>query len=138
MVMAGDPQMASEVSEIMTMHIGELAERSNMSLRTIRHYDDVGLLKPSGRSDGGFRLYTHEDLVRLLLIRRMKPLGFTLGEMAELLQIITSLQKGDPGSDNPRVRSELEAFIQSIRVKRSKLKDYLVRSDELVELLRNL
>ena len=40
------------------MQIGELADRAEMSLRTIRHYDEVGLLTPSGRSDGGFRLYT--------------------------------------------------------------------------------
>ena len=39
----------------------------------------VGLLKPTGRTEGGFRLYTHDDLARLMLIRRMKPLGFSLG-----------------------------------------------------------
>lgn len=44
---------------VATMHIGELADRSQMSLRTIRHYDEVGLLKPSGRTEGGFRLYTN-------------------------------------------------------------------------------
>ena len=61
---------------VATMHIGELADRSQMSLRTIRHYDEVGLLKPSGRTEGGFRLYTERDFTRLLVIRRMKPLGF--------------------------------------------------------------
>ena len=44
------------------MHIGELADRAGMSLRTIRHYDEVGLLVPSGRTTGGFRVYTAEDL----------------------------------------------------------------------------
>ena len=60
------------------MHIGELAERTALSQRTIRHYDEIGLLTPSGRSEGGFRLYTEGDLGRLLLIRRMKPLGLSL------------------------------------------------------------
>ena len=73
------------------MQIGELAERTEMSLRTIRHYDEVGLLTPSGRSEGGFRLYTHDDYLRLMVIRRMKPLGFSLDEMAELLRVVGAL-----------------------------------------------
>ncbi|MGN6408077.1 MAG: MerR family transcriptional regulator, partial [Curtobacterium sp.] len=78
------------------MHIGELAERAGMSLRTIRHYDEVGLLVPSGRTTGGFRVYTEQDLERLLVIRRMKPLGFTLDEMAELLRVVDGLAANDP------------------------------------------
>ena len=70
------------------MQIGELAERAEMSLRTIRHYDEVGLLKPSARTDGGFRLYTEQDLARLLVIRRMKPLGYTLEEMGAVLRVV--------------------------------------------------
>lgn len=70
------------------MHIGEFAEKSGLSLRTIRHYDEVGLLKPSGRSEGGFRLYSQDDLSRLLLIRRMKPFGYSLDEVTALLRII--------------------------------------------------
>ena len=71
-----------------TMHIGELAERTGLSLRTIRHYDEVGLLEPTGRTVGGFRLYTHDDFTRLMVIRRMKPLGFTLEEMTELRLVV--------------------------------------------------
>ncbi len=86
-----------------TMHIGELAERAGMSLRTIRHYDEVGLLVPSGRTTGGFRVYTGDDLERLLVIRRMKPLGFTLDEMAELLRVVDGLRDADP--DDARTRA---------------------------------
>ncbi|EPR75879.1 hypothetical protein ADILRU_1839 [Leifsonia rubra CMS 76R] len=130
--------MVANKTEVTMMHIGELAEKSSMSLRTIRHYDDVDLLKPSGRSEGGFRLYTQEDLERLLLIRRMKPLGFTLEEMSDLLDIIASLQGGEPGSSSPEVRSRLEEFIQQATVRRAKLEDYLVRADELLALLEDL
>lgn len=70
------------------MHIGELAERTALSQRTIRHYDEIGLLTPSGRSEGGFRLYTEGDLGRLLLIRRMKPLGYSLDQMGDLLRAL--------------------------------------------------
>ena len=65
------------------MQIGELAERTGLSVRTLRHYDEIGLLRPSARTDGGFRLYTADDESRLLLIRRMKPLGYSLEQMGE-------------------------------------------------------
>ena len=45
------------------MQIGEVAARTELSLRSLRHWEDVGLLRPSGRSDGGFRLYTPADVV---------------------------------------------------------------------------
>lgn len=73
------------------MQIGEVAERTELSIKTIRHYDEVGLVIPSERSAGGFRLYTEADLQRLLVIRRMKPLGFTLDEMRQLLDSLEIL-----------------------------------------------
>jgi MerR family copper efflux transcriptional regulator len=119
-----------------TMHIGELAEKTGLSLRTIRHYDEVGLLKPAGRTDGGFRLYSHDDFTRLMLIRRMKPLGFSLEEMTDLLRIIDTLSGGDPGSDSPAVRAELDDFIDEAVRRRAKLQEQLGMPDEFLELLR--
>jgi len=116
------------------MHIGELAEKTGLSLRTIRHYDEVGLLKPTGRTEGGFRLYTHDDLARLMLIRRMKPLGFSLGEMTELLRIVDTL--GGTGSGDPAIRADLDGFIAQSVERRGKLKDQLAMADEFLELLR--
>jgi len=113
-----------------TMHIGELAEKTGLSLRTIRHYDDVGLLKPTGRTDGGFRLYTADDLRRLMLIRRMKPLGFSLDEMVELLRII------DADSTNAPLQDELNAFVADAEERRTKLQQQLEMADEFLELLR--
>lgn len=55
------------------MQIGEVAARTELSLRTIRHYEETGLVIPSARSQGGFRLYTETDVARLMVIRRMKP-----------------------------------------------------------------
>ncbi|MFI0352796.1 MerR family transcriptional regulator [Actinomadura sp. 9N407] len=78
------------------MQIGEVADRTGLSLRTIRHYEEVGLAPPSARSQGGFRLYTDDDVARLLVIKRMKPLGFTLEEMRDLLTILDELQAGEP------------------------------------------
>lgn len=73
------------------MQIGEVAERTGLSLRTIRYYEEVGLVVPSARSQGGFRLYTDGDADRLEVVKRMKPLEFTLGQMRELLDIIDRL-----------------------------------------------
>lgn len=73
------------------LQIGEVAARTELSVKTIRHYDEVGLVTPSARSVGGFRLYTVADIDRLLVIRRMKPLGFTLEEMRELLAALETL-----------------------------------------------
>lgn len=73
------------------LQIGDVAARTELSIKTIRHYDDVGLVTPSARSAGGFRLYTGSDVERLLSIRRMKPLGFTLDEMRELLEALDIL-----------------------------------------------
>ncbi len=77
---------------VAAMHqIGEAAERVGLSLRTVRYYEEVGLVVPSGRTQGGFRLYTDDDIERLALIKQMKPLGFTLDEMRDLLEVRSSL-----------------------------------------------
>jgi len=118
------------------MQIGELAERTGLSLRTLRHYDEVGLLRASIRSEGGFRLYSADDLSRLLLIRRMKPLGFSLEEMSELLAVIDALDsEDDTGGDQQRVRVDLERFIADTVARRAKLQEQLDMADEFLALL---
>ena len=115
------------------MHIGELAERTALSLRTIRHYDEIGLLVPSGRSEGGFRLYTEEDLSRLLLIRRMKPLGYSLEQMGDLLRAID----GAAGTGQPAesARVALSDFRHDAEERRAKLAKQLDAADEFIGLL---
>ena len=73
------------------MQIGEVAERTGLSLRTIRYYEEMGLVTPSGRSPGGFRLYTDDDVARFTVIKRMKPLDFALEEMREVLGVLDAL-----------------------------------------------
>ncbi|WP_246130972.1 MerR family transcriptional regulator [Cellulomonas aerilata] len=115
------------------MHIGVVAERTGMSLRTLRHYDEVGLLTPSARTEGGFRLYTTADVERLLLIRRMKPLGFTLEEMADLLDAADVLQTD---RDHDQARDRLAAYLRSAEERRDKLARTLDMADEFIALLR--
>lgn len=68
--------------------IGEVAERVGLSLRTVRYYEEVELATPSARTEGGFRLYSEEDVQRLLVVKGMKPLGLTLEEMLELVELL--------------------------------------------------
>ncbi|MBI4638747.1 MAG: MerR family transcriptional regulator [Candidatus Rokubacteria bacterium] len=65
--------------------IGEVSRRSEFSIKTLRFYERRGLLPPSGRSAGGFRLYTEADLGRLEFIREAKALGLALDQIRELL-----------------------------------------------------
>ncbi|GEL19846.1 MerR family transcriptional regulator [Pseudonocardia asaccharolytica DSM 44247 = NBRC 16224] len=88
------------------MQIGEVANRVGLSLRTIRHYHEVGLVVPSERSAGGFRLYTEADVERLALIKTLKPLDFTLEQMRELLATVDAV-RGDPGDDEERTAALL-------------------------------
>lgn len=113
-----------------TIHIGELAERTGLSLRTLRHYDEIGLLRASGRSDGGYRLYTESDVDRLMLIRRMKPLGYSLEEMAELLRAADDAEAGGEGA-----RERLAGFIHEAEDRREVLQAQLGMADEFLSLL---
>ena len=80
------------------LQIGQVAERTGLSLRTIRFYEENGLVPPTGRTGGGFRLYGEDAVARLEVIKRMKPLGFSLEEMRELLTLLADLAAtpGDP------------------------------------------
>ncbi|WP_150958521.1 MerR family transcriptional regulator [Microbacterium testaceum] len=117
------------MTDVRPMQIGELAERTGLSIRTLRHYDEIGLLRPSARSEGGFRLYTADDESRLLLIRRMKPLGYSLEQMGELLAVVDGLAEvpGDP---------DLAARLADIRAeahrRRDDLRRQLAAADEFV------
>lgn len=64
--------------------IGELSKQLDMSQRTIRYYEEIGLLNSIKRVEGGRRIYTDADLRRLKLIKRLKIMGMTLSEMQEL------------------------------------------------------
>ena len=67
--------------------IGELANLVGMSTRTIRYYEEIGLLDSIKRMEGGKRVYTDSDFQRLKFIKRLKHLGLTLSEMNELQSI---------------------------------------------------
>jgi len=120
------------------MRIGEVAERTGLSLRTIRHYEEVGLVTPSARSKGGFRLYTEADVDRLMVIRRMKPLDFSLEEMRDLLQVTDRLSSGEPLTDAERERLEerLDAYRKVADARCEALRAQLMVAEDFAATLR--
>src|SRR5215204_4978289 len=73
------------------LQIGELAEQTGLTQRTLRYYEEIGLLDPPSRMAGGFRLYSPQDLARIQQIVRLKQLlGFSL---AEIKTIITAQEE---------------------------------------------
>jgi MerR family transcriptional regulator, thiopeptide resistance regulator len=68
-----------------TWRIGELAAAAHVSVRTLRHYDAIGLLRPAQRTDAGYRVYAEADVVRLYRILGLRSLGLPLDEVGGLL-----------------------------------------------------
>jgi DNA-binding transcriptional MerR regulator len=75
--------------------IGEVAQLVTMTQRTIRYYEEIGLLNSIKRLDGGKRIYTEDDLRRLKFINKLKVLGLSLNDMKDLedLYIISKSNK---------------------------------------------
>ncbi|UGQ45276.1 MerR family transcriptional regulator [Massilia endophytica] len=67
------------------LKIGELATRAGLTVRTLHHYDSIGLLQPSARSDSGYRLYCHQDVVRLHHIQALRRFGMALTDIGAFL-----------------------------------------------------
>lgn len=120
------------------MQIGEVATRTELSLRTIRHYEETGLVTPSARSQGGFRLYTESDVARLMVIRRMKPLGFSLDEMRDLLEVTDRLDSGEelPGGEREALLERVRAYERAAAERMEKLRVQLARAEEFTAALR--
>jgi DNA-binding transcriptional MerR regulator len=77
--------MTGRTQEMTTWTVGQVADLLGVTVRTLHHYDEIGLLVPSERSRAGYRLYTDEDLTRLQQIVVYRRLEMTLEQIAELL-----------------------------------------------------
>ena len=90
-----------------TWRIGELAREAGLTVRTLRHYDQLGLLSPRSRTEGGHRCYTSGDVRRLHRIVALRSLGISLEQIGALLD-------GDPDPAG-LLRRQLEATEERIR-----------------------
>ncbi|WP_425060239.1 hypothetical protein SCACP_09110 [Sporomusa carbonis] len=102
--------MAAEGNKKGLLKIGDIANRAKVTVRTIRYYEELGLLTPSETSSGGFRLYTENDLLRLMFIKRFKDLDFSLEEIRKLLEGIDLTQ-----SKEEKIRTIYQLLEEELR-----------------------
>ncbi|MDR0491906.1 MAG: MerR family transcriptional regulator [Oscillospiraceae bacterium] len=112
------------------MKVGELAKKAGVTVRTLQYYDKESLLTPSAESEGGYRLYTDKDFVKLLQILMMKRLGFTLGEIKKrIVAMDTTAEVLDVLTEHAaNTRMEIDHLTQSLAALES-LKEEIVQVD---------
>ena len=92
------------------LKIGDFAEAAQTNLRTLRYYEELGLLSPASRSAGGFRYYRPTDVHRVLLIRNLQELGLHLDGIRDLMGSREALE--DNGDLLERTRRALEEHLE--------------------------
>jgi MerR family transcriptional regulator, thiopeptide resistance regulator len=104
--------------------VGALATRTGITVRTLHHYDSIGLLKPSGRTDAGYRLYADRDILRLEQIVVLRGIGLTLPEVSEILS-------GSP----EQLRHALETHAADARRRSEEMRTLAERLEHMTERL---
>ena len=116
-----------------TFHIGHVASRVGLSLRTVRHYETLGLVTPSGRTDGGFRLYTEPDVQRLLLVRALKPAELSLDELHAVLELHDRVVAGDADDE---ARARLQRIVDHTAERLQLQRERIIAAELALEQLR--
>lgn len=106
--------------------VGALAKRTGLTVRTLHHYDEIGLLSPSGRTEAGYRLYSDGDVRRLERIVLLRGLGMPLDAIAAALQ-----------SDGDELLELLERHANTIDAELEELRNTQARLIESIDQLRN-
>lgn len=132
-----DTQAPSAAQPGELLKIGQVAEMAGTTLRTIRFYEEEGLLVPASRSAGGYRLYTEDQVERLRLLMQMKPLGFSVDEKRKLLDAVDRLHAPN-GADTETARETVREFTQRTTASIAALREQLEHAESFHELLRKL
>ncbi|HEY9831628.1 MAG TPA: heavy metal-responsive transcriptional regulator [Stenomitos sp.] len=98
--------------------IGSIAKESGIPIKTIRYYEELGLIQASGRTEGGFRLFRSDVFARLSFIKRAQSLGLSLAEIKEFLAVH---DQGDLPCDHVKVKlneksQEIDRQIRQLQV----------------------
>lgn len=110
-----------------TKLIGSVAKESGVPIKTIRYYEELGLLRTSGRTEGGFRIFSSDVLVRLNFIKRAQKLGLSLAEIKDFLDIH---DQGELPCEHIKIKledkiSEIEQQIRQLQILKLELKGLL-------------
>ena len=113
----GEARVATTVGQY---RIGDISNRVGLTERTIRYYEELGLLESVKRLDGGVRVYTDDDVRRLKYIRKLKTLGLSLQEMLELENLYRRHRSNR--TVLPRLMELLDAHLETLEAKVNELK----------------
>ncbi len=115
------------------MTVSELARRAGVTADTVRHYTRCGLLVPVRDESNGYNCYSNGDLTRLLFIRKARLLGFSVGNVSDILQ-----ESRHGHSPCPQVRKLMDKHLQETRRKLQDLENLQVRMEHAVALWVNM
>jgi DNA-binding transcriptional MerR regulator len=113
--------------------IGEFARRAGTNLRTLRYYEEIGLLVPAHRSSGGFRYYRPTDVHRLRMVQTLQELGLPLERIRDLLATRTA--QANPASDLVQVR---DALLEQDRLLAERLESIADQRERIRQALHKL
>ena len=108
------------------MNIGMIARQADLPTKTVRYYADIGLVKPSGRSSAGYRIYTEIELNKLRFVRSARSFGFTVEECRELLGLYEDRDRSS--------RDVKRMALQRISEIEDKMAELQILHDELARL----
>lgn len=129
------------------LQIGEVAEQLSLTPRTLRYYEEIGLLEPPSRMEGGFRLYSASDIDRLESIVQLKRLlGFSLREIKQVVEAMESLkllrqeskQASDLETKRDSLRKGLEILEQQVDVLDGRMRQVAELRDQFSERSRRV
>ena len=113
------------------VQIGEVADKLRVSTRTIKYYEELGLIKPGERSPGGFRLFREEDVERLKRILKMKGMGFSLTAIREVLAVRDVASDADKVIVLNKVIERLEEQEQQVAERIRNMREEVGHAEEL-------
>jgi len=116
--------------------IGGVAERLGVSTRTIKYYEELGLISPENRSPGGFRLYDAQDVERLERVLRLKNMGFSLAAIREFLSVRDAAQEATREAVLAETTEHLREREREVAARIAKTRQDLKSAESLQEELR--
>lgn len=115
------------------LKIGDLSRQTGKTVRTIHYYEELGLLEPSGRTEGGFRLFTEDNIKRIEIINELQELGFPLEQIAEMLKV----WKEEPRGVEAGARLKL-ILLHAVEMAKNKINTLHSLEEELTKWLEYL
>lgn len=115
-----------------TLRVGQVAKRTGLTVRTLHHWDRIGLLSPEERTPSGHRIYRAEDLQRLQKTLSLRSLGLGLKEIGSLLRD----DSPSPGGESPSLEEVLSSHRDRVRERRESLSRLEGRLDWMLEQLK--